>query len=195
MLTSQSNRLIVAAAVTCSLFAIATPAWSQALPPRVTHEIDLSGPRFGMTMLGQASVDKLMEKDIVVKPTDHAVRMAIRAPAVCQQGRAHCPDRVGATRFRPRAGVALPSLNWLVGVRTPTGTEFGVGPNITPLGVGLVIAAGCDGALRRAEHPTQLRRRLVQNRRAGQHHDRLQCPQAIRTTQDTKDTKGREGQS
>jgi hypothetical protein len=39
-------------------------------------------------------------------------------------------------------GVALPSLNWLVGVRTPAGTEFGIGPNITPVGVGLVVAAG-----------------------------------------------------
>jgi len=39
-------------------------------------------------------------------------------------------------------GVALPSFNWLVGLRTRSGTEFGLGPNITPLGVGLVAAAG-----------------------------------------------------
>ena len=39
-------------------------------------------------------------------------------------------------------GVTLPSLNWLVGIRTATGTEFGIGPNITPVGVGLVVAAG-----------------------------------------------------
>ena len=39
-------------------------------------------------------------------------------------------------------GVALPSLNWLVGLRTGPGTEFAVGPNITPLGVGLVVAGG-----------------------------------------------------
>jgi hypothetical protein len=39
-------------------------------------------------------------------------------------------------------GVALPSLNWLAGLRSASGNEFGIGPNITPLGVGLVIAAG-----------------------------------------------------
>ena len=39
-------------------------------------------------------------------------------------------------------GVALPSLNWLVGVRTASGAEFGIGPNITPVGTGLVVAAG-----------------------------------------------------
>jgi hypothetical protein len=39
-------------------------------------------------------------------------------------------------------GVELPSLNWLVGIRTRGGTEFGVGPNLTPVGFGLVVAAG-----------------------------------------------------
>ncbi|HEY6507124.1 MAG TPA: hypothetical protein VIY56_03875, partial [Vicinamibacterales bacterium] len=39
-------------------------------------------------------------------------------------------------------GVVLPSLSWLVGLRTREGAEFGIGPNITPVGVSLVLAAG-----------------------------------------------------
>jgi hypothetical protein len=39
-------------------------------------------------------------------------------------------------------GVALPSLNWLVGLRTRDGAEFGLGPNLTPAGTALVVAAG-----------------------------------------------------
>ena len=39
-------------------------------------------------------------------------------------------------------GVALPSVSWLVGLRTREGTEFGIGPNITPAGVALAFAAG-----------------------------------------------------
>jgi hypothetical protein len=39
-------------------------------------------------------------------------------------------------------GVALPSASWIVGLRTRDGAEFGVGPNITPSGVALAIAAG-----------------------------------------------------
>jgi hypothetical protein len=39
-------------------------------------------------------------------------------------------------------GVVLPSGSWLVGLRTREGTEFGIGPNVTPAGVGLVLAAG-----------------------------------------------------
>ena len=39
-------------------------------------------------------------------------------------------------------GVALPSLSWLVGMRTREGAEFGLGPNVSPAGVALAIAAG-----------------------------------------------------
>ena len=49
---------------------------------------------------------------------------------------------MGAAHLRLEQGVVLPSLNWMVGLRTRSGTEFGIGPNITPLGVGLVAAAG-----------------------------------------------------
>ena len=31
-------------------------------------------------------------------------------------------------------GVTLPSLSWLVGMRTANGTEFGVGPNLSAVG-------------------------------------------------------------
>jgi hypothetical protein len=39
-------------------------------------------------------------------------------------------------------GVFLPSLTWLVGIRTPGGFEFGVGPNATPAGVALAMSTG-----------------------------------------------------
>ena len=142
MMTFPSNRLPIVAATAFSLFALATPAWSQALPPRVAHEIDLSGPRFGLTMLGQASIDKLKENDIVVNPmiTQFGWQFERRLFA-------NKDGLTALTEWVPlisglEQGVALPSLNWLVGIRTATGAEFGIGPNVTPLGVGLVIAAG-----------------------------------------------------
>ena len=39
-------------------------------------------------------------------------------------------------------GVVIPSLSWVVGLRTPEGAEFGIGPNVTPAGVALVLSAG-----------------------------------------------------
>ena len=124
------------------LFSIAAPAWSQTLPPRVTKEVDLSGPRFGLTMLSQGNVDKLKEHDITVRPMisqfgwQFERRLYTNADGV-----------TALTEWVPllsglEQGAALPSLNWLVGIRMPRGGEFGIGPNITPLGVGLVLAGG-----------------------------------------------------
>lgn len=39
-------------------------------------------------------------------------------------------------------GTAVPSLSLLMGIRMPSGWEFGVGPNITPVGSALAIGIG-----------------------------------------------------
>jgi hypothetical protein len=38
--------------------------------------------------------------------------------------------------------MVIPSVSWLVGMRSASGAEFGIGPNVTPAGVGLALAAG-----------------------------------------------------
>lgn len=132
--------------------AVASPAWAQIridpqnkalLPPRATKEVNLSGPRFGMTMLSPGTVAALEDNEIF-----------LQRPLVMQFGwqfekRLYTTEEglTALTEFVPlisglEQGVALPSLNWLVGIRTPQGTEFGIGPNITPIGVGLVVAGG-----------------------------------------------------
>ena len=126
-------------------FAVSTPAWSQSYnrPRGVTDTVDMTGPRFGLTMLNQASIDTLLEKkNISVQPMvsqfgwqfEH--RLYTNGDGVTM-----------LTEWIPLVsgldqGVALPSLNWLVGLRSMGGSEFGIGPNITPLGVGLVVAGG-----------------------------------------------------
>jgi len=39
-------------------------------------------------------------------------------------------------------GTFIPSITWIVGIRTPGNFEFGVGPNATPNGVALAISSG-----------------------------------------------------
>jgi len=39
-------------------------------------------------------------------------------------------------------GVAIPSASWLVGLRRANGWEFGIGPNASLAGLGLVLAYG-----------------------------------------------------
>ncbi len=127
----------------CVTLVTCTPAWSQSeLPPPVTAIVNMSGPRFGLTMLSQESVDALEKRNLTVRP--------LVSQFGWQFERRFYTNGDGITLLNEwvplisglEQGVALPSLNWLVGARTRTGSEFGVGPNITPLGFGLVVAAG-----------------------------------------------------
>jgi hypothetical protein len=131
-------------AALCLTLAVCTPARAQStIPPYATDVVDMSGPRFGLTMLSQGSVDALKERrNIAVQP--------LISQFGWQFERRFYTNGDGSTMLTEwipllsglEQGVALPSLNWLVGLRTSRGSEFGIGPNITPLGVGLVFAGG-----------------------------------------------------
>lgn len=139
----RANVVRVPFLAVCLLFATSSFAWSQARPRGVTDTVNMSGPRFGLTVLNQKSVDTLLaEKNITVRP------MVTQFGWQFERRLYSNGDGITMlTEWIPLLsgldqGVALPSLNWLVGLRTDGGTEFGIGPNITPLGVGLVAAAG-----------------------------------------------------
>ena len=112
------------------------------IPPRMGRELNLSGPRFGLTLISQGTIDALKDRNINVRP--------LLSQFGWQFERRLYTNTDGVTALMEWVplisgldqGYTLPSLNWLVGVRTSTGTEFGIGPNITPVGVGLVLAAG-----------------------------------------------------
>jgi hypothetical protein len=136
------SRLLAALFVT---LAASTPAWSQSNPrPRgVTDTVDMTGPRFGLTMLNQRSIDTLRDqKGIAVQPMISQFGWQFE-----HRFYSNGDGVTMLTEWVPLIsgldqGVALPSLNWLTGLRSASGNEFGIGPNITPLGVGLVVAAG-----------------------------------------------------
>src|SRR5688572_17118476 len=110
---------------------LATPAAAQTVPTP-TRSIELSGPRFGVTVLSDGVVGKLREKDIDVSSAisqfgwqfERQLYHAASSVSVVTEW-------VGLLGGLDQ-GYAIPSLSWLVGLRTRTGAEFGLGPNITP---------------------------------------------------------------
>jgi hypothetical protein len=139
----RANRVRAPFLAVCLLFATSSFAWSQSRPRGVTDTVNMTGPRFGLTVLNQKSVDTLLaEKNISVRPMitqfgwQFERRLYTNGDGITMLTE-WIPLLSGLDQ-----GVALPSLNWLVGLRSDSGTEFGIGPNITPLGVGLVAAAG-----------------------------------------------------
>ena len=119
------------------------PAFSQTPTASLAKAASLSGPRIGVTFLSDGIVGKLKD--------DASLNIS---PVVTQFGW-QFEKQFYSTENGPTAvtewvvlvggleqGVVLPSVSWLVGMRTMKGAEFGIGPNLTPVGAALAIAAG-----------------------------------------------------
>jgi hypothetical protein len=111
-------------------------------PPPVARAVNLSGPRIGFTALSDGVVAKLHERDIDVRPTISQFGWQFEKQFYGKESGVAVLNEWVFLLGGLEQGVALPSLSWLVGLRTSNGAEFGVGPNITPAGVALAIAAG-----------------------------------------------------
>jgi hypothetical protein len=117
------------------------PQRQRYVPPPV-GVIDLSGPRFGITSLTPGIVDKLAERNLIVEPVITQFGWQFERQFTTGDW-----GLTPVTEFVVLVGgleqdVAVPSLTWLIGLRTKQGAEFGIGPNITPAGTALAIAGG-----------------------------------------------------
>jgi hypothetical protein len=134
-------RFIIPVILMTAAFPASAVAQDSRIPP-VMDYADLSGPRFGVTILTPAFVDTLEARGVNV------------GPVITQFGWQF--ERIfyrSETGFSAMAewvllvggldqGAFLPSLTWLMGIRTRPGFEFGVGPNVSAGGFGLALAAG-----------------------------------------------------
>ena len=126
-----------------SLLGIAGPVGAQTLiPPPPAKTVSLAGPRFGVSSLSDGVVQKLHEHSIEVRPMISQFGWQFERQFYANGSGVAALNEWVVLAGGTEQGVALPSLTWLVGLRTSEGTEFGVGPNVTPLGVGLAFAAG-----------------------------------------------------
>jgi hypothetical protein len=120
----------------------AAPVMCQTIPPPA-REVDLSGPRFGITALNTGIVDKLKaEQGWDLAPVVTQFGWQFEKQFYGKQGGPTAVTEAVVLLGGLEQGVVIPSLSWLVGVRGSDGTEIGVGPNVTPAGVALALAVG-----------------------------------------------------
>ena len=133
-----------AALSTILLFIAAVPAAAQTVipPPPPAKTVSLSGPRFGVTSLAEGVVAKLQERSIEVQPLITQFGWQFERQFYSRDSGVAAVNEWVVLVGGLDQGVVLPSVSWLVGLRTREGTEIGVGPNVTPVGVGLAFAAG-----------------------------------------------------
>jgi hypothetical protein len=136
------------AAVLMLLFAtIAAPVAAQTptnvtLPPPPVKTVSLSGPRFGFTALSDGVIAKLQERSIDVRSGITQFGWQFEKQFYTNTGGVAAVNEWVFLLGGLEQGVALPSLTWMVGLRSAGGAEFGLGPNITPAGVALAVAGG-----------------------------------------------------
>ena len=110
--------------------------------PPYAKSLSLAGPRFGLTILTDETIEQLHERDINVRSTISQFGWQFEHEFYSKQDGPTVLNEWVVLLGGLDQGVAIPSLNWLVGLRTKEGTEFGIGPNVTPAGVALALAAG-----------------------------------------------------
>ena len=125
------------------LVVLATPALCQTSEPAPVETINLSGPRFGLTLLSDGVIDKLNERSLIVRSpvTQFGWQFEKIFYNPVEPGPTIVSEWVVLAGGLDQ-GLVLPSLSWLIGIRTMGGAEFGLGPNITPAGAALAISAG-----------------------------------------------------
>jgi hypothetical protein len=111
-------------------------------PPGLTKTVNLSGPRFGLTALSTGVVDELQSRSINVGSNISQFGWQFERQFYSRDSGVAAVNEWVVLFGGLEQGVVLPSLSWLVGLRTREGAEFGIGPNITPAGVALAIAGG-----------------------------------------------------
>jgi hypothetical protein len=141
---SLTRRWIVRGAVHGALLtlALSAPALAQGNLPPVSKTANLSGPRFGLTLLSDGVVKKLEEQNIEVGPHISQFGWQFEKQFFTRDSGVTMVTEWVALVGGLERSIVLPSLSWMVGVRTRDGAEFGIGPNVTPAGTALVLATG-----------------------------------------------------
>jgi len=140
MRTSHSPAIRHAVLGTFISLVLCAPALAQTTAP--AKPLSLAGPRFGVTVLSDSIVDKLQDEDIRIGPVitqfgwqfEKQFNTTSNGPALVTEW----VLLAGGVE----QGVFLPSVSWLVGARTKSGLEFGIGPNLSVAGAALVATAG-----------------------------------------------------
>ncbi|MGH7678498.1 MAG: hypothetical protein ACRENU_08545 [Gemmatimonadaceae bacterium] len=133
----------VRVALVASLVATLPAVGSAQEPQELVRQLNRSGPRFGVTWMSGSIADTLNARynlDVAPVVTQFGWQFE-RQFASLEQGPVALNELIFLIGGLDQ-GAFLPSLTWLVGIRTPGNFEIGVGPNATPAGVALALSTG-----------------------------------------------------
>ena len=106
------------------------------------YHMKLNGPRLGVTLIAPGKMADRLKEDYNADPVISQFGWQFETRIFHSDNGA-----AGLVEFVPligglEQGLFLPSATALIGLRSRTGYEFGVGPNVSLAGAGLAVAAG-----------------------------------------------------
>ena len=135
-------RMPVVVIVLLLLTAASSAAQGVISPPPAPSVVNLSGPRIGVTTLSDGVVSAVREIYPDVRPVITQFGWQFEKQFYSASSGAAVLNEWVFLLGGLDQSVVLPSLSWMVGARTASGTEFGVGPNLSAGGWSLAFAAG-----------------------------------------------------
>jgi len=120
----------------------ASSTYAQVPGPRPLTPVSLSGPRLGATFLSPGVAQKLRDNQIDAGWALSQFGWQFEKRIKTGPSGLSAVNEWVVLAGGLEQGVVIPSLSWLVGLRTGSGVEFGLGPNVTPAGVALAMAGG-----------------------------------------------------
>ena len=117
-------------------------SYAQGPGPRPVTPVSLSGPRVGATFLSPGVAQKLKDNQIDTGWAFSQFGWQLEKRIKTGPSGLSAVNEWVFLAGGLEQGVVIPSVSWLVGLRTGSGVEFGLGPNLTPAGVALAMAAG-----------------------------------------------------
>ena len=120
----------------------ASSTYAQGQRPTTPVPVSLSGPRLGATFLSPGVAQKLKDNQIDTGWAFSQFGWQLEKRIKTGPSGLSAVNEWVFLAGGLEQGVVIPSVSWLVGLRTGSGVEFGLGPNLTPAGVALAMAAG-----------------------------------------------------
>jgi hypothetical protein len=120
----------------------ASSSYAQAPARRPLTPVSLSGPRVGATFLSPGVAQKLKDSQIDTGWAFSQFGWQLEKRIKTGPSGLSAVNEWVFLAGGLEQGVVIPSVSWLVGLRTGSGVEFGLGPNVTPAGVALAMAGG-----------------------------------------------------
>ena len=129
-----------------ALGAMAAPLQAQvagdpAFVPETGNWVSLSGPRFGATVVTGEAAD-VMREDFGLNPVLFQFGWQFERRFFDSSAGIGGVTELILLVGGLEQGTAIPSASWVVGLRNAAGLELGVGPNLSPAGIGLALGGG-----------------------------------------------------